>query len=755
MRKLLPILLLLASVPLVYAPIASGRYTLSRNAWSADGASGYLSRELPVWDPAAGALQDEPWLHEIRRHLRQGKVPLANLRNGLGAPMLESLQPGALYIGNPLLLLTSGDGPRFFDLFSLAHVGLLVAGLFLLLRRYARSEIAASVAVLVGFGGATYHNVNMVHFRGYAWLPWMLLGAIHLARRSRPLLGGALLVAATVGAVTAGNLQDFVISLGVVTTIAAAEALLGPPGSRPRAFLAVAAGLAVALALASPAYVPYLASSAGGSLASLGSSARCLGSTPFEFYSSWVLPRAQGTQSLQFRQPFGFDQQPDFTTTGFLLLCVGAALLVWRRFGATGRERALLAVLFGVLALFVLKITNAWPLTLCASVPFVSGIRFTKYCLQQAVVAGIVVAIAAEAATRLAPEERRRLLRRALVPFAAAVVAMLGWMWRSEHWHFGGAGTPELAQLVKAWVASVLTVALLVLLVFVRQRPAWIAAAALFVVQAALVLPTGYWRPLPHRPVSVEGLRHPSLAADHRVASTLVANTNLLYGFEELAVFDPVLNGPLQRFMTRHFDVHDPGYHLQFDARPQQLTPEHIAALRLLAVDLVELGRGESPAPPFAESGLPRLASLDGALPRAYVVDAETAARADASCAQGRVAEAVEALAAAARRGPPLRERRGFNRVFVENGGGAADGVLVLARAHTPAWRLAGVPPAPLCGVLSTWPASLKAGERLTVKYRPPGLSLAVGVAIAAAAALALYLVLLRRWGGRPGSPAA
>jgi hypothetical protein len=754
MRKLLPVLLLAVSVPVVYAPIASGRYTISGNPWSADSTRRYLSRDLPLWDPTAGALQDEPWLHEIRRNLREGRVALVNLRNGLGAPLVESLQSGALYVANPLLLLTSGDGPRFFDLFSLAHVALLVVGLYLLLRCYARPEIAGALAILVGFAGATYHNVNMVHFRGYAWLPWMLLGAVHIARRSRPVVAGAVLVGATVGAVTAGNLQDGLMSLGVVTAIGGAEALLAPVGTRARALAAVATGLAVALAIAAPASVPYLASVAEGNLASMGSAPRCLASGPLDYYFTWVLPRALGTSQIPFRRALLHDQQPDFTTTGFLLLCMGLVLLVAPRLGPRGRERAMLAVLFGVLALFVLKFTNVWPLTLCASVPLVSGIRFTKYCLQQAVVAAMILAIAAEHATRLAPEDRRRLLGRALLPFGAAVAALLWWMWRSEDWHFQGFGSRAFSHLAKAWGASIVTVPLFALLVFLRRRPAWIAAATLFVVQAALVLPTGYWRPYPERAVSAEGLRHPEVAAEHRVASNLLANTNLFFGIEDVAVFDPVLNGALHRFLTTHFEVRNPAFQLQFDTRLTSLTPPRVAALRLVSVDLVEIGADASPSPPFAASDFPGLARLEGTLPRVYIVDPASAAGADASCAEGRLADAVEELAAAARRGPALREIRDVNRVLVENGGGPAEGVLVLSRAHTTAWRLGGATPAALCGVLSTWPVSLRGGDRLIVEYRPPGLALALRIAAVGAAALLAYLLLLRRWGRHRNAPA-
>jgi hypothetical protein len=748
-------LLLALTVPLVYFPISTGRYTLSRNQWSADAGSGWLSHELPVWDPAAGALQDEPWLHTIREHLRHGQVVFVNLRNGMGAPFLESLQPGAFYVLNPALLLTFGTGSGFFDFFSLLHVALLVIGLFLLLRSYARTEIAAAVAVLVGFSGATYHNVNMVHFRGYAWLPWMLLGAVGLARRERPLASGLALVIATVGASTAGNVQDFALTLGVVTVIGGAEALLAPGGQRFRVVAAIAAGLCVALAIASPAYVPYLASFARGNLASVGSAAaRCLARTPFDFYASWVLPRAQGTLSLPFRQPFPHDQQPDFTTTGFLLLCAGSVLLAVRRLGASGRERALLATLFGLLALFALKVTNVWPFPLCERIPFVNGIRFTKYCLQQVVVAALIVTIAAEHATRLEPEGRRTLLRWALVPFGIAAVTVVWWMAASDHWHLSGdLRSRELRHLLKSWAASIAVVPIFVALVFLRRRPAWIVVSVLFVVQAMLLLPTGFWRPLPRRAVGAEALREGAHPAGARVLSHAFANTNLFFGFEDLAVFDPVLNGSFQRFMTERFPVYHAGFHLQFDSKPEALTPDRLDALRLLGVDLVEMDA--VPAAPLRASGLPGLAALDGTLPRAYVVDADSARRAEAACTAGRLGEAVEALGAAARRGPRLTETRGENRVVLTSAGGPTQGTLVLTRAYTSAWRLAGAPPRPLCGVLATWPVSLSGGDRLEVEYRPPGLSLALRIAAAGAAALAVYVAVLWRSSARVERPPA
>ena len=204
---------LIAYYPIVFLGYTTGRADIvipgnSQVAW-------------PVQDSYASALQDEAWLPLIKESLASGEIPLINMQNGLGAPLLESMQAGVFYILNPILLLFNTDAPVYFDLFALLHVYILIVGLSLLFSLFANKKIAIALAILLGLSGATYLNINMVHFRGFAWLPFMLYGAINIARGNKKFLKKSfiLLCIATLASATSGSIQDFVMSFGVTVVV--------------------------------------------------------------------------------------------------------------------------------------------------------------------------------------------------------------------------------------------------------------------------------------------------------------------------------------------------------------------------------------------------------------------------------------------------------------------------------------------------------------------------------------------------------
>jgi len=217
LKKILLWTFLLGSPVLVYYRVLFDKRTIGRHVFATDSrvAENYAAVSWPVTDDVASAYQDEMWLQFIRASLLSGELPIINLQNALGAPFLESLQPGAMYVLNPVLLLFNPTRPKTFDYFCLLHVYILLIGLFRLFRLHARDEIAAAIAILIAFGGVTYANINLVHYRGFVWLPWMMGFATQIAhgdlrRRNRFFLFAALLCG-----ITAGNIQDFAFSFPV------------------------------------------------------------------------------------------------------------------------------------------------------------------------------------------------------------------------------------------------------------------------------------------------------------------------------------------------------------------------------------------------------------------------------------------------------------------------------------------------------------------------------------------------------------
>lgn len=166
---------------LVYFDILFGGKTISFNPRVIEETPGISI--ITVSDPAAGSWQDGPWLHFIQQSLFQGRLPVANLDNAMGEPFVESLQTGAFYPPNIFLLLLSSDPIELFDRFEILHLYILLLGFFLLARQYLLAPAALFFALSATLSGAVFQNINMVHFRAYSWLPYILCGAIRWARR--------------------------------------------------------------------------------------------------------------------------------------------------------------------------------------------------------------------------------------------------------------------------------------------------------------------------------------------------------------------------------------------------------------------------------------------------------------------------------------------------------------------------------------------------------------------------------------------
>jgi hypothetical protein len=172
--------------------------------------------------------------------MANGELPVINMHNGLGAPLIESLQPGAFYLLNPLLLLFDPNSPTMFDGFALLHVAAFVVGLYFLARTV-RASVDRSRR---GARGRTHRRhvpaPRHVHYRSVVWLPLALTAAIRFARGIGGRGRSRCSCFAHVAALTAGALQEvFISSLAIACVFAfelnAASAERREKLRRPRA----------------------------------------------------------------------------------------------------------------------------------------------------------------------------------------------------------------------------------------------------------------------------------------------------------------------------------------------------------------------------------------------------------------------------------------------------------------------------------------------------------------------------------------
>jgi hypothetical protein len=324
---------LVALAPLVvFHPIVVSHFTLSRaNPSIGPGRPYGGSDTIPMLDPGAAASQDESWLVLVRRLLAEGEPPLVNMHNGLGAPLLESLQPGAFYLGNPLLFLFDPRSPTLFDGFSLLHASLFLVGLFVLARLYARPSIACAVALAVGLTGVTYQHIDMVHYRSLAWLPLALAAAVRMARGTGGRGTLVLFVIAHVAALTAGALQEVFVSSVAIGCVFALE-LAAAPAPRP-ARLARLASMALAAASSSlvglVSIVPYLEARRLGDLFTAAAPGRSTQGLAPDGLPTLLVPHVNGFWPYMMHEGFG-TWITDFSASGCLFVLVAVVCVCLR-----------------------------------------------------------------------------------------------------------------------------------------------------------------------------------------------------------------------------------------------------------------------------------------------------------------------------------------------------------------------------------------------------------------------------------------
>jgi len=270
-----------------------GDHTVSYNIFRDDHSVTRGINTLPVLDPAAGSYQDEPWSYFIGSSWAKGEIPFINQANGLGAPLLSSLQSGALYPGNFLLALITKFSPQFFDLYTLAHVVLLVLGLFTLgIRFTAEHWVAALIAGSFACSLAVVYNLNMVHLRAFAWAPWIAVTLIDIIRRpGRNLLASIGFALFVYCSFSAGNPQQSVLDFLAAIIVSISIIVHNSLHKRFWIFILV---ILCGVAIGALTLIPYLTGVKYGDLFSVSAPQRSLAKISMSMLFDMVVPRGTG-----------------------------------------------------------------------------------------------------------------------------------------------------------------------------------------------------------------------------------------------------------------------------------------------------------------------------------------------------------------------------------------------------------------------------------------------------------------------------
>ena len=215
---------------------------------------------LPAEHDVHGAYNDVvlqlyPWEAEVRAALRARRLPFwSDLLDGGNSPWSN---PQAAVLAPTALLARLGPLPQFFLLGFALKALTAIVGTLLLARRLALGRLAAWVAALsFGLGGGIVAWSLFALGTVVAWMPWLALAGIVMARRTgrRAFLAAALLAASCA---LSGH-PESAIAAGLVSVAAAVLTLRrGTPWRQRLARTAtVAAFWLLGAALAAPVLLP-------------------------------------------------------------------------------------------------------------------------------------------------------------------------------------------------------------------------------------------------------------------------------------------------------------------------------------------------------------------------------------------------------------------------------------------------------------------------------------------------------------------
>jgi hypothetical protein len=731
--------------PLVaFWPIVFGGYSLTQNPAGLDFGRIYGSEVVSIMDPAVSTGLLEPYLAYLRRNLARGRIPLANMKNGLGDCGVEQPQAGSLYILNPLLLLLPAGKPLAYDLFQLFHVYIAMAGMYFLLRFYVSDFVAAAASVLVILSGVTYLVMNMDHYRNFAWAPAMMAGAVGLIRQRKARGHAFLLVFAGVASGTAGNTQEFAGALFATLVISVVEFVAARP-FRWRWVAVLAACLAAIVLMASIATLPYLWSRHEGNIWDMGDPGRAVRHSDWVWIFSWVLPRTFGVYPWVFLQKQPYWPHGELSTAAFLLLVLGI-LSGWTR--RSGRFRsppgAACIVLPFVILAGLIKIVHYPVLDFFGRIPFLNVFFFIKYHLWLFPLAGVVLAVGLQAATSLPSPHRRRRVLWAVLIVMAVLAGMVFYLAVRPDYRMVG---PLLAMplggkfqvLALNYAVSIGVFALAAAVLYFLPKHWEPILFGLFLMQSTAMFPFGLKGRRDHYQPGFEGAGQAGF--DHRGKRLLIrepSNSNLLWDAESITSYGPAVNGPYRQFMIRNLSAPKAGAAI-FDVIPYRLDSGHVRALQLTGVAAVYGYQVDAPG--LADRLAPRVYAIRDSLPRVFVVSEDTHRQLrDVQPVYGALKEVIERIRS------DLGALPQPDGVVVEGDAvrfrlkAGARGVVVLNQVYTTDWTLNGRRPEKFLDLFAAWPAEATRQEN-AARYWPAGLTIGM---IAAGAGLILFLLLDR-----------
>jgi len=123
-----------------------------------------------------------PLYQRVQQEWRAGRVPLWEMEENAGMPLMGNPAAAVLYPGKLIYALFPYAWAA--RLYVLAHVFLAFGGMWALLRRWEVTPVGAAIGSLAyAFGGPVlFQYCNVIFLVGAAWAPWGLLAADRLVR---------------------------------------------------------------------------------------------------------------------------------------------------------------------------------------------------------------------------------------------------------------------------------------------------------------------------------------------------------------------------------------------------------------------------------------------------------------------------------------------------------------------------------------------------------------------------------------------
>ena len=127
-----------------------------------------------------------PLFRWTSEHCSAGQLPLWNALENGGMPVLADTTSSVLYPGKLVLFLPGLSFATRYEMYVALHVLLAASGLYVLARSWRYPIIASGAGALTyAFcGNVLFQYCNAVFLVGAAWLPWALLAAERMLRRS-------------------------------------------------------------------------------------------------------------------------------------------------------------------------------------------------------------------------------------------------------------------------------------------------------------------------------------------------------------------------------------------------------------------------------------------------------------------------------------------------------------------------------------------------------------------------------------------